>query len=215
MKLRHITLFASLAWLPQSTWADSLLDSPVLNNANSSSPSSPFIPRPRQRPTYDFRVHDTITVNVNIDDTIEFSKKQDTKNDTTWALQFKNFIDNFGGAVKPSLPYIDVKSKNERKSKGSKQDGSKVRLDVPCEVIEILPTGDLIVEGFRTIQAGENNATVRIGGRVNPKYIDERNDTVFSERILQLEVKTDYQGPLADNEKRGFVSKVLDKFKIF
>lgn len=215
MKRAHLILISSLGLCLSSGHADSLLDAPVLNNAQTSSPSSPFVARPRERPIYDFRVHDTITVNVNIDDTIEFSKKQDTKNDTTWALQFKNFIDNFGGAVKPSLPYIDIKSKNERKTKGSKQDGSKVRLDVPCEIIEILPTGDLIVEGIRTIQAANDHATVRIGGRINPKYIDDRTDSVLSERILQLEVKTDYSGPLADNEKRGFVSKILDKFKIF
>ena len=215
MKRAHLILISSLGLCLNSGHADSLLDAPVLNNAQTSSPSSPFVARPRERPIYDFRVHDTITVNVNIDDTIEFSKKQDTKNDTTWALQFKNFIDNFGGAVKPSLPYIDIKSKNERKTKGSKQDGSKVRLDVPCEIIEILPTGDLIVEGIRTIQAANDHATVRIGGRINPKYIDDRTDSVLSERILQLEVKTDYSGPLADNEKRGFVSKILDKFKIF
>jgi flagellar basal body L-ring protein FlgH len=215
MKFSSFFIGAALSLCSSTLTADSLLDMPLLDTPNLSSPSSPFIARPRARATYDFRIHDTITVNVNIDDTIEFSKKQDTKNDTTWALQFKNFIDNFGGATKKSLPYIDVKSKNEKKTKGSKQDGSKVRLDVPCEVIEILPTGDLVVEGFRTVRAGENHATVRIGGRVNPKYIDQLNDTVLSERILQLEVKTAYSGPLADNEKRGFVSKLLDKFKIF
>jgi flagellar basal body L-ring protein FlgH len=215
MKRANIIIISCLGLCPSAAFSDSLLDSPVLNNTQASSPGSPYVARARERPVYDFRVHDTIMVNVNINDTIQFSKKQDTKNDTNWALQFKNFIDNFGGAVKPSLPYFDIKAKSERKTKGSKQDSSKVRLDVPCEIIEILPTGDLVIEGFRTVHAANDHATVRLGGRINPKYIDAINDSVLSERILQLEVKTDYTGPLADNEKRGFVSKILDKFKIF
>jgi flagellar basal body L-ring protein FlgH len=214
MKLiSHLLCFAcwaSPAWLV----ADSLLDQPVISTP-ASSPSSPFKLQPRQRPIYDFRLHDTIMVNVNIDDTIQFSKKQDTKRDSSWAMSFKALIDNFGGAKKSSLPAIDFGSSGENKTKGDKKDGSKIRLDVPCEVIEILPSGDLVIDGIRLVKADENNVTVKVGGRVNPKYIDPLTDAVQSEKILMLEVKTDFEGPLADNEKRGFVSKFLDRFKVF
>ena len=154
-------------------------------------------------------------VNVNVDDTIEFSKKQDYKSDRTWGTAFKSLVDNFGGAQKKSLPDIELESENESKSDGKKRDGSKVRLDVPCEIIEILPHGDLVIEGARTISADETLVNVRVGGRVNPKYIDPVTDVVVSESILQLQVKTDFEGPLADNEKRGIISKLLDKFKLF
>jgi flagellar L-ring protein precursor FlgH len=194
--------------------ADSLMDQPVLDSAKSS-PTSPYKARPRARQNFDFRIHDTITVNVNIDDTISFTKKQDYKRDTSWALGFKSLIDNFSGVQKASLPDLEVESEGQSKSTGQKQEGSQVRLDVPCEIIEILPQGDLVIEGIRTVRAGTNQAEVRVGGRVNPKYINIASDTVMSERILQLEVKTDYAGPLADNEKRGLLSKLMDKLKVF
>ena len=209
-----LTAFFLLAPTLSVATADSLMDQPVLNSAQSS-PSSPYKALPRARQTFDFRIHDTITVNVNIDDTISFTKKQDYKRDTSWALGFKSLLDNFSGVQKASLPDVEVESEGQSKSTGQKQEGSQIRLDVPCEIIEILPQGDLILEGVRIVRAGTNEAEVRVGGRVNPKYIVIANDTVMSERILQLEVKTDYAGPLADNEKRGILSKLMDKIKIF
>lgn len=195
-------------------FSDSLLDPQVLSNA-ASSPSSQFKRTKRERPTYDYRIHDTIMVNVNIDDTIEFTKKQDYKRDKSWATEFKSWIDNFGGATKPSLPKFEVESENEVKSDGKKRDGSRVRLDVPCEIIEILPHGDLVLEGSRNISSDDTQAMVRVGGRVNPKYINPLTDVVVSESILDLQVKTDFEGPLADNQKHGFISKLLSKFKLF
>lgn len=213
MKFSSVALLIlALTWLPVT--ADSLMDQPVLNSTQSS-PASPYKALPRARQTFDFRIHDTITVNVNIDDTISFTKKQDYKRDTSWALGFKSLIDNFAGVQKTSLPDVEVESEGESKTTGQKQEGSQIRLDVPCEIIEILPQGDLVIEGVRIVKAGANEAEVRVGGRVNPKYIDITSDTVMSERILQLEVKTNYAGPLADNEKRGFLSKLMDSIKIF
>lgn len=209
MKLITILLLLFLNPLYQG-FTDSLLKNDLF-----SSPTSQYKKNKRKRPSYDFRIHDTITVNVNIDDTIQFSKKQDYKRDLTWAAAFKNFITHFGGQNKKELPNVEVEASNEFKSKGQKQDGSKVRIDIPCEIIEIYPNGDLSIDGFRQIQADENHAAVKLQGRVNPKYIDPINDVVLSERILELKVVTDFEGPLADNEKRGFITRLLDKFKIF
>jgi len=195
-------------------YSDSLLDPQVLGNS-ASSPSSQFKRAKRERPVYDFRIRDTIMVNVNIDDTIEFTKKQDYKRDKSWGARFKSLVDNFGGAAKASLPDLEIEAENEVKSDGKKTDGSKVRLEVPCEIIEILPHGDLVLEGSRRVNADDSVANVKVGGRVNPKFINPVTDIVMSESILQLQVSTDFEGPLADNQKDGFISKLLDKFKLF
>ena len=194
--------------------ADSLLDPQVISNT-ASSPSSQFKRAKRQRPTYDYRLHDTIMVNVNINDTIQFTKQQDYRRDKTWANEFRTFVDNFGGAAKQSLPAIELQAQNQVRTNGQKRDGSRVRLDVPCEIIEILPHGDLLIEGSRNISSDESVAEIRVGGRVNPKYINQLTDIILSESILNLRVKTDFDGPLADNQKRGFISKLLSEFKIF
>ena len=214
MKLEALFLYSAIFFCAGNLVADSLLDQPVVASPMSS-PSAPYKSQPRQRPVYDFKIHDTIMVNVNIDDTIQFSKKQDTKRDTSWAMAFKSLIDNFGGAEKKSLPQIGLTSEGENKTKGDKKSGSQIRLDVPCEIVEVLPAGDLVLDGIRIVKANEDTVTVKVGGRVNPKYIDPIADSVLSERILGLNVKTDFEGPLADNEKRGFLSKLFDKFKIF
>lgn len=181
----------------------------LLRNEKFGAPMAPY-----KRSEYVYKVRDTITVNVSIDDTIQFSKKQDYKRDVSWLNAFKSFITHFGG-VNQTQPNVELESSNEFKSNGQKQGTSRIRLEVPCEVVEIMPNGDLVIDGTRTIKADENNAMIRIGGRVNPKYISPLTDSVFSERILGLDVKTFFEGPLADNEKRGFLGKILDKFKLF
>jgi len=204
-----VLLFAIFALL-SSAYTDSLL-----KNGKFASPVKQYKKTKRKRPTYDFKIHDTVMVNVNIDDTIQFSKKQDYKRDVTWLNAFKNYITHFGGVNAAGLPNVELESKNQFKSKGQKQGTSKIRLEIPCEIIEILPNGDLVLDGARSIKADETNATIRLGGRVNPKYISSATDIVYSERILSLKVLTDFEGPLGDNEKRGFVTRFLDKFKIF
>ena len=205
-------IIIGLSLFTQQALADSLLDKPALNSPKTS-PSSPYKRFTRQRPVFDYRLHDPITVNVNISDSVSFNKILDTKNDNSWLFDVKNIFDNFDGKQK-SFTVADIESSGENKSRGQKQETSRMRLDISCEVIEILPNGDLVLDGIRTIRSDENEVTVRVGGRVNPKYVNPKTDIVMSERIMQLDVKTIFDGPLADNEKRGWLSKILSKIKI-
>ncbi len=205
-------ILIGLFLITQHALADSLLDKPALNSPKTS-PSSPYKRFTRQRPVFDYRVHDPITVNVNISDSVSFNKILDTKRNNSWLFDVKNIFDNFDGKQK-SFTVADIESSGENKSRGQKQETSKMRLDISCEVIEILPNGDLVLDGIRTIRSDENEVTVRIGGRVNPKYVNPKTDIVMSERIMQLDVKTIFDGPLADNEKKGWLSKILSKIKI-
>jgi flagellar basal body L-ring protein FlgH len=208
--MKALTLI-SFALTTQLGWADSLLDSPVLATPTSS-PSTPFKRHPRQRPVYDFRQHDTVTVNVNISDSVSFNKKMDTKRDNSWLFDVKSIFETVD--EQKSFPLGELEGSAENKTKGQKSESSKIRMDIPCEIIEILPSGDLVLDGLRKVRSDENAVTVRIGGRVNPKYINPQTDVVMSERILQLDVKTIFDGPLADNEKQGWLAKILSKIKI-
>jgi len=182
----------------------------LLKNDKFGSPSKHYTKALRK-----FKKHDTVMVNVNIDDTIRFSKKQDTKSDVTWLNAFKSYITHFGGVNAKQLPNVEIEGSSQRKSNGTKTGTNRIRLEVPCEVIEVLANGDLVLGGARTINADDSNATVRVGGRVSPMYVSQQTHSVLSERILELNVKTDFKGPLRDSEKRGFITRLLDKFKIF
>jgi flagellar basal body L-ring protein FlgH len=210
MKRLSVLLIVALSMLSMG-FADSLL-----KNNKSSSPTKQYkLNNIKKRPKYPFKLRDTVMVNVAIDDTIQFSKKHDIKKDITWLNAFKNYITHFGGTNPSALPRVEFEAKNQSKAKGSKQETSKIRLEIPCEIIEILPNGDLVLDGSRTIRADESNATIRLGGRLNPKYVSTVTDTVFSERILSLKVITDFQGPMRDSERRGWLSRIFDKIKIF
>lgn len=185
----------------------------LLGKAKTKSQSSPYNKKKRDRKTYDYQVGDTVIMNISIKDTWEFTRKFDTKRDMSWAAKFKSFITHFGGATKKSPPDVQFEASNEKKTDGKSREESKVRFKIPAEVIEIMPNGDLVLDAARNVNLSQDAALVRVGGRVNPKYIKE--DMVDSDNILQLHVKTIGDGPLNDNRKRGFIIKFLEQFRPF
>ncbi len=206
MKFSSILILTWLVSVTITLQADSLLDQ------GRSNPASYYTPEKRPRPTYDFQLHDTILVDISILDTIEFAKKIGTDRQLSFGAKLKSFITDFK-TTKAQLPDISIETDDQYDAKGNKTDLSKVRIQIPAEVIEILPNGDLVIDATRTVWSGEDAANVRMGGRVNPKYI--LKDMVRSDKILGLYVNTDSEGPLTDNQKRGMITKFFQSFRLF
>lgn len=190
----------------------SLLFGDSLLNKN----SNPNVREERPRPVYDYRLHDTVIMKVSYKDTIEFTKKQDTDKKVSLGAKIKSFITDFKTAP-ARLPNVEVESESQYETEGRKKDEKKVTIQIPSEIVEILPNGDLVLDAARTVMNGEDTATVRIGGRVNPKFVRMVNgkEVISSEDILELNIKTDASGPLSENERRGFITKFFQAFSPF
>ncbi len=199
-----------LALSATAAFGDSLL------NQDRSIPASPYMLGARPPKAYNFQIHDTVMLDISIKDTLEFTKKLDTKKDVSLAAKIKSWITDFRTTEKV-LPNVELEGKNDFKTKGSKTDESKVSISIPAEVVEILPNGDLVLDAARTVMHGEDTASVRLGGRVSPRYVSRLGgmDRVSSDRILDLTVKTESKGPLSDNEKRGLITRLFTAFPLF
>lgn len=192
-----------------------LLNADSLLTSVKSSPVSQYKPQQLKRPKHEYQLHDTIMMNISIKDVWEFARKFDTKRDLSWAAKFKQFITHFGGATKKEPPNVEFETSGELKSDGQSRESAKVRFNIPAEVIEKLPNGDLVLDASRTVQISHDTALVRVGGIVSPENIDKKKKEVMSEWIKQLDLKTESKGPLNDNRKRGFIIKFLERFRLF
>ncbi|HUW34844.1 MAG TPA: flagellar basal body L-ring protein FlgH [Planctomycetota bacterium] len=76
-------------------------------------------------------------------------------------------------------------------------------------VKEVLPNGNLLIEGRRNITTSGDETTMTITGIVRPEDISA-NNSVPSELVADAKITYDGDGPSEQNTRRGWFTKLLD-----
>jgi flagellar L-ring protein FlgH len=79
-----------------------------------------------------------------------------------------------------------------------------------ARVMEVLPNGDLVLEGVREIEINGDRQIVVLTGVARPSDIGKDND-VLSTNIGQLRIRYFGRGLMKDNLKPGFLIRMLNK----
>jgi flagellar L-ring protein precursor FlgH len=92
-------------------------------------------------------------------------------------------------------------------------DGSTGRTDqltavVPAIVREVLPNGNLFIEGHRVVLVNSEEHHFYISGVVRPIDIDEDN-SVKSSAIADAQIEFTGEGVLTDNQRNGWLSRFI------
>ena len=77
-------------------------------------------------------------------------------------------------------------------------------------VVEVLPNGDLVVEGIREMEINGDRQVLVLTGVVRPADVDPAN-VVRSTAIGQLRIRYFGQGLIRDNLKPGWIVRILNK----
>jgi len=77
-------------------------------------------------------------------------------------------------------------------------------------VAEVLPNGDLVLEGAREIDINGDRQMVVLTGVVRPLDVSQ-NNTVLSTQIGQLSIRYFGNGLMKDSLKPGFLTRILNK----
>lgn len=155
--------------------------------------------------------------NYRLQATINAENKNDT--DVNLTTFFTPKIDKGGNLVaqsrsgnnKPNLKF-SVDQKHDAKARVERRETFKDKIS--GQVTDVLPNGQLLVEAYRVITFNEESVTQKLSGRVAPMDLSAKSE-VDSNSIIDLTISTIGNGGASDVMKRGFVSKVLDKFKMF
>lgn len=81
-------------------------------------------------------------------------------------------------------------------------------------VADVLPNGNLVIEGARQIRFSGETQYVVLRGLVRPEDISVSN-TVLSSNIADASVEFYSEGNLTDAQKRGWLSKLYEKLRPF
>jgi len=119
-------------------------------------------------------------------------------------------------ALKSKFPDVDpaklFSTSTDQKFTGNgavKREGT-VSAVLPVRVVQILPSGDLFVEGTKVVKVGEEEHHIYVSGIVRRIDIAE-DDSVPSSRIADAEIEYTGRGDISDTQRRGWLSRALSK----
>jgi flagellar L-ring protein precursor FlgH len=92
---------------------------------------------------------------------------------------------------------------------GKSDTNSQFSATLSVIVTDVDPNGNLHIQGTRDVRINKETQKILLTGLVRQDDILPDN-TVPSERVANAEIKADGKGPVAENTRRSFLSKILD-----
>lgn len=116
--------------------------------------------------------------------------------------------------VIPSLPTLPVSGANSFTGGGTIQNSQTITARVAVQVIDVLPNGNLVVEGLREISFSKERQFASLRGTIRT-YDIQPDNTVLSGNVANARVEIVSEGTLTEAEKKGWLLKLNDKISPF
>lgn len=171
-----------------------------------------------------FQVGDIITVlireNIDANTTANTNtkKQSDVESEADAAANGFLLTDRSDGGLgimrAGALPAWQIEAENETRNQGTTSRKSALTTSISCFVSEVLPNGNLMIEGERKVAVNREDSTVKIRGTIRTKDV-EPNNTIESTKVANAQIELLGKGVLWNNQRRGIVTRILDWFSPF
>ncbi|HEY9746831.1 MAG TPA: flagellar basal body L-ring protein FlgH [Oculatellaceae cyanobacterium] len=227
-KIMRITAPAALllvvlasASLPLQASAESLFRANATYNADMG-----YRPRSLFAPPIPQQVGDIVTIVINettqTQDRAELKIDRNRRTDTTGSSPYNQLLSfafgKFGWgwtdklADKLSGPVItDNGSTNTLNSKAEENRVTAFRDSITCQVVQVLPNGDLVVQGQKTIQVNKERQDMMVTGIVKPYYVN-RNNQIPSNMVANFQMIRGGRGVISRQQNDGIANKINQFF---
>ena len=111
--------------------------------------------------------------------------------------------------IDPGSP-ASTSSDSKFKGSGATSRSGTLSATITARVMEVLPNGDLVLEGAREIDINGDRQMVVLTGVARPSDVSDQN-VVLSPSIGQLRIRYFGRGLMKDNLKPGWLIRVLNK----
>ena len=165
------------------------------------------------------RLHDIITVQVNETSTVNSEGQMDRKKKGYGDLTLPNWILLKGLSVVPDpqtagSPHIRGEVDNKLQSQAVFETKDAMKLQIACNIVDIRPNGNLVIEGRRTIKNNEDTWEYSLGGEIRAEDVLP-NNTVLSQNVSNMRLVKREEGHVRDGYRRGWFLQWLDKYQPF
>ncbi len=165
------------------------------------------------------QLHHLVTVIVDEKSMVISEGEMDRKKKAHGDLILKDWILLKGLAAIPdpqSLgdPHIRGEIDNKMRSEAGLETRDSMKFRISCQVVDIRPNGNLVIEGHDTIRNNTEVWDYSLLGEIRPEDILP-NNTVLSEQIFNKSIFKRESGHVRDGYRRGWLLRWLDKWQPF
>lgn len=161
------------------------------------------------------RIGDILVIRIDEKDLAsqQADSKLDKSDDTSYGVPAAF---GFVAALKAKYPDVDpaklfaTTTSQKFSGNGAVSRQGQVMATLPVRVRQILPSGDLFVEGTKVVMVGAEEKHIYLSGIVRRIDIADDN-SVSSSRIADAEIEYAGRGDISDTQRRGWGSRVLSK----
>jgi len=94
------------------------------------------------------------------------------------------------------------------KGEGSTSRSSNLITRLTATVTDVLPNGNLVIQGEREIRMNEANQLIRLSGVIRPSHVSPDN-TISSTLIADARIELTGKGPIAQRQREGILTQLI------
>ena len=113
------------------------------------------------------------------------------------------------GADLPFKPEITSSAKSSHSGSGKISGSGKLSASIAAKVIEVMPNGNLIVEGRKEVTIDKEKRFIVLSGIVRPEDV-EFDNTVSSSKIADARIEYTGTGVISDKQSPGVLHRIFD-----
>lgn len=166
------------------------------------------------------RVGDILRVNIKIKDKAELDNETERKRDTTEALGapavfgMENKLFNILPGREDPTNLLETNSATNSKGTGNVKREETIETQVAALVTQLLPNGNMVIEGKQEIRVNYEIREVYVNGVVRPQDINTDN-TVDSTQIAEARIVYGGRGQLSDMQQPRWGNQVIEVLSPF
>ena len=103
---------------------------------------------------------------------------------------------------------LTLGSSNEAKGNGSVERTHSASTTLACLVTEVLPNGNLVIEGTRDVRTSDEILQLMLVGVIRPQDVNSDNQ-IQSNLIANAEISVKGRGVISKTQKPGVISQIL------
>jgi flagellar L-ring protein precursor FlgH len=159
-------------------------------------------------------VNDVVVVIIDEQATARRNTGTETTRQDSQSLQLTNFLSLVAKLQKENPDFkgetaVQLAQAASFKGEGKTSRSDQLKATVPAMVRQVLPNGNLFIEGHRVVLLNQEENHFYISGVIRPEDIDGAGQ-VTSSRIADAQIEFTGRGDLSSASTKGWLSRLLD-----
>ena len=107
------------------------------------------------------------------------------------------------------VPLIELGGGDNFSSGGTTTRGGQLTARMTTQVVEVLPNGNLVIEGRQTIRINEEEQVIVVKGTIRPQDIS-RDNTILSTFVADAHITFEGTGSLGSKQSPGLLTRLFN-----